>query len=365
MSNFGSNEREHQQVPAVPSPTRPNRRTHHPVRGRYAHGVHAPKATAAIVATRAPTTGALPQGAGATARGPAWCTLPPPGPKQSSPPAGQGLTKGNEFGPSAIRTAGGYTIVPEGKDQAWSIYAPGQKPGEKPHTRIWGDPHVDEKDGTRWDFTNNSNFRLPDGTNIAVKTVKLDGFGEGYKVSESLDITNGFDRISVTGLSEDKPRVGEVTGDGYSARANLAVDEAFVLGGDKDKVSWFKTEKGIVQGEITGAKMEGNAYQQTLDKGVSYAVDPSLQPKVGSEAWGIMLRDQAIDVARDVFGKGSFVAEVTAFGAAIDHAEDRIERQLAPVLEAFNTAFFSWLSRSVSLFDLLGVKPNRPAFSAF
>lgn len=351
---------------------------HHHHHAHVAHRRHghdgAPVGTSQAASTAAPTsappTPTTPataplstQATGATATGPAWCTLPPAGPEQSGPPAGQGLTKGNEFGPNAIRTAGGYTVVAEGKDQAWSIYAPGQKPGDKPHTRIWGDPHVDEKDGTRWDFTNNSNFRLPDGTNIAVKTTKLDGFGEGYKVSDAIDITNGFDHVSVTGLAHNQPVVGEMKSDGYSARANLEAEGAFVLGGDASHVSWFKTDKGVVEGEITGAKMEGTAYQQTVDKNVSYAVDPSLQPKVGTPAWGTMLREQAIDVARDVFGKGSVVSEVTAFGAAIKHAEDDARRQLAPLLLG-SRDFLSLLDRSMKLYELFGLKQNRHAFLA-
>ncbi len=343
---------------------------HHSVNhGHHAHGVHAPHttqaaSTAAPTTTTAPTATPLPHAAtGASATGPAWCTLPAPGPEQSGPPAGQGLTKGNEFGANAIRTAGGYTIVAEGKDQAWSIYAPGQKPGDKPHTRIWGDPHVDEKDGTRWDFTNNSNFRLPDGTNISVTTTKLPGFGEGYKVSDSIDITNGFDHVAVTGLAQNKPVVGEMKTDGYGARARLEAEGAFVLGGDKSHVAWFKTDKGVVEGEITGAKMEGNAYQQTVNKESTYAVDPSLQPKVGSQAWGNMMRDQAIDVARDVFGKGSVITEITAFGAAVDHVEKNLEQQLAPLMERFSN-FFTLLSRSMNLFDLFGMKQNRHAFMA-
>src|SRR5690606_19714641 len=91
--------------------------------------------------------------------------IPSPGIAHSGASAGKVLTKDPAGWPQgSVQTAGGYTIVPEGKDAAWSVYAPGQKPGDKPNTRIWGDPHVDEKDGTRWDFTKNSDFVLPDGT---------------------------------------------------------------------------------------------------------------------------------------------------------------------------------------------------------
>src|SRR5688572_19066000 len=72
-------------------------------------------------------------------------------------PTGQGLSKNPAGWPQgSVRTAGGYTIVPEGKDQAWKIYGPQQGPDDKPLSRVWGDPHVDEADGQRWDFTKSS-----------------------------------------------------------------------------------------------------------------------------------------------------------------------------------------------------------------
>lgn len=233
------------------------------------------------------------------AAGPCGC-VPQPGIEFSGAPAGKGLqtNPGGGFPAGAVRTAGGYTIVPEGKDAAWSIYAPGQKPGEKPMTRIWGDPHVDEKDGTRWDFTKNSNFRLPDGTNIHVGTTSQ----TGQSVSASLDITNGTDRVQVSGIANNRPVTSAVTADGYLARAQLSnsTDTFHVGGNGSTDVRWFKETNGVMEGQITGAYYDGktNRYEQRVNKDSQYFVDPSLRPPLGSDAWGNQLRMEAVDIAR-------------------------------------------------------------------
>ena len=247
------------------------------------------------------------------------CCLPPPCREQSVPPAGEGLTKAEEFGANAIRTAGGYTIVPEGKDMAWSIYAPGQKPGEAPNSRIWGDPHVQEKDGTKWDFSKNSDFRLGDGTLITVGTTAQ----EGQSLSSTLDITNGMDHVQVSGIDKNQPKVGEVTHDGYQTRANDTDKDTFVLGGDKDHVQWFREKNGKMEGEVVGASLTTKdgvkLYDQSIKADSQYVIDPSLQPKVGTAAWGNKLRDEVVDMARERFGAGSAGAQVAGLGMAISH----------------------------------------------
>lgn len=298
------------------------------------HGVHhtppPPPTTTGASTTSNFTNGATGTQAPVTSSGSCSCTLPPPSTDQSHAPAGVGLTVGGEspFGPNAVTTAGGYTIVPTGKDMAWDIYAPGQKPGDTPNSHIWGDPHVTEKDGTKWDFTRSSNFRLPDGTNINVKTVPYNG-DEAHRLSGTLDITNGADRVQITGVDQNKPVVGKVSHDGYQSRAELASQDTFTLGGTQDDVKWFKSVDGHNQGEVTGASMvtqaDGTAaYEQNVKAG-DYVVDPSLQPKVGTEAWGNMLRDSLVDTARNMYGGKSLGAELVAFGAGITHTENTKE----------------------------------------
>jgi len=218
--------------------------------------------------------------------------LPPPQPELAGPPAGKGLKNDPEGWPKgSVETAGGYTVVPEGKT-SWKIFNPGQKPGEKAATHIHGDPHVTEKDGGRWDFTKTSDFTLPDGTKIMAKTSSE----KGYSVTTGLEITNGMDHVSVGGL-RGKPTTSAVKHDGYEFRAtqNAAHPNRpeFKLGGDGD--DWFMVKDGKM-GEITGAHMDKTtgAYEQKVD-GKGYHIDPNLRPQFGTPAWGNMMRDNALD----------------------------------------------------------------------
>ncbi|MEW5851078.1 MAG: DUF1521 domain-containing protein [Myxococcota bacterium] len=220
-------------------------------------------------------------------------SIPQPNVELSGAPAGKGLSKDPPgFPAGSVRTAGGYTVVPEG-GTSWKIFGPDQKPGDKPITHVHGDPHVDEKDGTRWDFTKNSDFVLPDGTRINCKTSSE----KGYSVSTGLEITNGADRVSVSGV-DGRPSTSEVRHDGYEWRAqHLASNpnrDTFRLGGDGD--DWFLEKGGKNLGEIKGAHMDHatGAYVQHTD-GKGYNIDPNLKPPFGSEAWGNMLRNESID----------------------------------------------------------------------
>ena len=224
--------------------------------------------------------------------------MPSPQVQLSGAPAGRGLSKNPQGWPQgSVRTAGGYTIVPEGKDAAWSIYGPTQKPGEKPNTRVWGDPHVSEKDGTRWDFTKNSDFMLPDGTRIAANTTSQ----TGQSVSKSLEITNGADRVNITGIDRNCPHTGEIKADGYERRAARIASnptrDTFRLGGDSKSVKWFKESGGVQQGLVTGARYDGKTqtYQQCLNKYEKYCVDPNMRAPFGSAAWGNQLRSELVD----------------------------------------------------------------------
>lgn len=267
------------------------------------------------------------------AAGPCGC-LPSPQIQFSGAPAGRGLTTNPEGWPQgAVRTAGGYTIVPEGKDAAWSVYGPGAKPGDPAMTRIWGDPHVNEKDGTRWDFTKNSNFRLPDGTNIAVTTTSQ----TGQSVSSALDITNGADRVQVSGIDRNRPVTGAVTHDGYQARAALSNStDTFHLGGDANNQRWFLERDGKMQGEVTGARYDRstNRYEQNVNAESQFQVDPSLRPPFGSPAWGNQLRMEAVDIARRT-GDPRYATDMANLMQA-----DHVHGQLAHALGYDPTALF-------------------------
>jgi len=177
--------------------------------------------------------------------------MPAPGSENglSGAPAGQGLTKNSD---GSVTTAGGYKIVPENKENAWSVY---DKDG-KQLTRVWGDPHVSEGDGTRWDFTKGSNFVLPDGTRISAKTTA----DTGHPVTSGLDIANGSDRIQISGIDQNAPVTGEPTRDGLAGwqTANGVGKDTYALKHDGTNQDWVKYgANGALQGVVTGAKDDG------------------------------------------------------------------------------------------------------------
>lgn len=259
--------------------------------------------------------------------------IPKPQVQHAGAPAGKGLTKDPEgFPAGSVRTAGGYTIVPEGKSAAWSIFAPGQKATDKAHTRIWGDPHVDEKDGTRWDFTKNSDFVLPDGTRINCQTTSE----TGQSVSKGLTIANGMDRVDITGINTNKPETSRVTPDGYQWRAkHLATNpnrDAFHLGGNDKDVQWFRERNNRMDGLITGAKLDKavNGYEQTVDNGKAYWVDPKLRAPVGSPAWGNQLRSHFADQHAKSNMSPQYAEQFGNFMLR-DHLNDMLSPRIPPI----------------------------------
>jgi len=171
------------------------------------------------------------------------------------------------FPANAIRTQGGYTVVPEGKDQAWKIYGPGQQFGDEALTRVWGDPHVSEKDGTKWDFTQDSSFMLPDGTRIVCDTTSQ----TGQSVTQGLTIVSGNDRVDVGGINTENPKVTQAKDGQAWLGANAATINAgstFSLQSDGNNVDWFRSTNGKLDGLITGARgnVDGKgSYDQIID----------------------------------------------------------------------------------------------------
>lgn len=145
-----------------------------------------------------------------------------------------------------ITTPGGYTIEAT-KQHEWIITGPDGKT-----TRIWGDPHVAEGDGGKWDFKRDSTFVLGDGTKINVKTAP---WGDGkMTVTSELEIISGNDRVNVTGIDKGKGVVGSVTQDGYAHANCFGNNDVFVMGPESD--DW------ALQGrEITGSKNGGESFE--------------------------------------------------------------------------------------------------------
>ncbi len=229
--------------------------------------------------------------------------IPPPAVELSAPPAGRGVkgaSPDDGWPQPSYETAGGYKVVFDGKSESMKIYGPDQEPGDTPLANVWGDPHVYEGDGTRWDFTKDGDMVLPDGTLLAMDTTSE----TGRSFLEKVDIVNGADRVTVSGISKNKPDAGFVRNDGYSFRAQHVASHAgtdrstFVLGGrDDEDVTFNLFVRGVDQGEVTSAKYDGkkDAYVQVTDGSKLYQPDPDLLPPLGSKAWGNAYRAMLLD----------------------------------------------------------------------
>jgi hypothetical protein len=187
------------------------------------------------------------------------------------PPAGGGLNcmqvTLNGESCQAFKTTGGYTVVIEGNG-AISVYGPGQVPGDgvKPLTRIWGDPHVNEGDGTNWDFTRDGDLVLPDGTTLVMDT----SANTGASVLNGLTIVSGGQRVEITGLQNDRPEISAIRDDGeaWLEQHNLANPqrERYHLFGDSaENVEWWLEKDGKMQGRISGSRWENDAYEVNTD----------------------------------------------------------------------------------------------------
>lgn len=156
-------------------------------------------------------------------------------------PQGSLKTEGNK-----ITTPGGYTVEAT-KQHEWIITGPDGKT-----TRIWGDPHVAEGDGGKWDFKRDSTFVLGDGTRINVKTAPWkDG---KMTVTSELEVISGNDRVNVTGIDKAKGSVGQITQDGFAHSNCFGNSDVFVMGRETDDWS--------LQGrEITGSKNGGESFE--------------------------------------------------------------------------------------------------------
>ncbi|MDX2015988.1 MAG: DUF1521 domain-containing protein [Myxococcaceae bacterium] len=232
----------------------------------------------------------------------------PTNPSSSNSAATGGLTKDPAgFPAGSVRTPGGYTIVPRGKDAQWDVFKPGQKADETPMSKIFGDPHVHESDGTKWDFTKTSTFRLPDGTAIGVNTTSE----VGQSVSRKLDIVNGDDHVTIDGINTDKPTTSAVTPGGERMMEELGQrQDQFVLGNstaDQD-VRWLRARNGEVEGLITGSTQDAQkTYDQTIQRtdesGMPFQVQNGQTAEPGSDAFSEQLKQMLTQLFEGLFGR--------------------------------------------------------------
>lgn len=136
---------------------------------------------------------------------------------------------------NTITLDNGYTVTFENDDQAWHI-----RDADGNDVRIWGDPHVHEGDGGKWDFKAQMTFELEDGTKITVKTKPI---GDGsVTVSDELIITKGDQAIHVTGIADNNVQIGDVTMDGAALDAATADGYVATETGGVDDWSFRGTE---------------------------------------------------------------------------------------------------------------------------
>ncbi len=168
------------------------------------------------------------------------CVLPPRQ-EDCCHPQGSLKTEGGK-----VTTPGGYTIEAT-KQHEWIITGPDGKT-----TRIWGDPHVAEGDGGKWDFKRDSTFVLGDGTKINVTTAPWkDG---KMTVTSGLEIISGNDRVNITGIDKGKGEIGTVTQDGYAHSNCFGGKDVFVMGRESD--DWSHQGR-----EVIGSKNGGESFE--------------------------------------------------------------------------------------------------------
>ncbi len=119
--------------------------------------------------------------------------LPPAGQEQEQPTRAGFLTEPHWKPPfckhsdsKVVMSQGGYTIEMKGHEVI--VY---DRKGTQ-ITRIWGDPHVNEKNGgDNWHFGNDSTFILPDGTKLCLDTKEIK---PGIFVTVGVDVLAGSER---------------------------------------------------------------------------------------------------------------------------------------------------------------------------
>ena len=159
----------------------------------------------------------------------------PPTLEDSAPPSGSLSNEGGR-----VTTPGGYQIEPLGQYE-WKITGPDGK-----STRVWGDPHVAEGDGGKWDFKRDSTFVLGDGTRINVATKPYNDM----TVTSNLEIISGNDRVNIGGIDQGKGQIGDVTHDGFQRVNAFGGKDVFVMGQETD--DWSFQGKEIIGSEGGG-----------------------------------------------------------------------------------------------------------------
>ena len=130
-----------------------------------------------------------------------------------------------------VKTADNFKIKFSGKREEWAITSPDGR-----ETRIWGDPHVVESDGDKWDFYENSTFVFGDNK-VTVETKKLPN---GTSYSQTVTIYGKHDRFTLTGIDVNKPELKAWSLDGFQHDKSLADGDIYHLQLDIDGTDTWK-----------------------------------------------------------------------------------------------------------------------------
>lgn len=135
---------------------------------------------------------------------------------------------------AVVTTEDGYKVQFSGKDEEWFIIRPDGK-----KTRIWGDPHVVESDGDKWDFKDQSTFYF--GNNKL--TVEVTPYGNGQTVSKSVTIYNGNSRVTISDLNKNQPKLEAWSWDAEAHDQALDDGDHYALTLEDGKEAWKATRK--------------------------------------------------------------------------------------------------------------------------
>ncbi|WP_375754460.1 DUF1521 domain-containing protein [Corallococcus exercitus] len=193
-----------------------------------------------------------------------------------------------------ITTPGGYKIEQLGT-QEWKISGPDGK-----STRIWGDPHVDESDGGKFDFKRDTTFVLGDGTQIHVGCVP---YGNGMTVTGKLDITCGDDHVQVTDVDKGKGKVGPITKDGWETSADFTTKNfSDRLNMGDSTASWSYGGREVTGNDGTVDKFKTGDFMTLSEKAISSS-DGKTSSATFTKATFDATRDNALSKATEAVTK--------------------------------------------------------------
>lgn len=133
-----------------------------------------------------------------------------------------------------VKTEDGYQVQFSGKNEEWFIIRPDGK-----KTRIWGDPHVVESDGDKWDFTDQSTFYF--GNNKV--TVEVTPYGNGETLTKTVTIYNGNSRVTISDINKNQPKLEAWTWDAEAHDKDLDDGDHYGLALEDGKETWKTLRK--------------------------------------------------------------------------------------------------------------------------